>query len=228
MNQPRDPDIGQDRALEIFQKFSPLKFLEGPDPEGAERWLETMINIFAALNYAEDRAWWNVVKAKWERKGTAWTWLNFIGEFNEKYPSLINQEKREDDFIKLRQGTLSVSEDETQFTKLSKFAPELIATEPRKVRRFVQGFNVEIQEALTVAQINTFTEVLEKAQRIVIVRAQVRKFHVKRKGAPGGSQRPAQSDRSVPPSKAGREAGGRRFTGISREGTPREGQGGRG
>ena len=89
--------------------------------------------------------------------------MNFIGEFNEKYPSLINQEKREDDFIKLRQGTLSVSEDETQFTKLSKFAPELIATEPRKVRRFVQGFNVEIQEALAAAQINTFTEVLEKA-----------------------------------------------------------------
>ena len=74
---------------------------------------------------------------------------------------------------------MSVSEYEVQFTKLSKFAPELIATEPRKVRRFVQGLNVEIQEALAAAQINTFTEVLEKAQRIEIVRAQVRNFHAK-------------------------------------------------
>ena len=106
-------------------------------------------------------------------------------EFNEKYLPPIVQEKREDDFIKLRQGTLSVAEYETQFTKLSKFAPELIATEQRRVRRFVQGLNVEIQEALAAAQINTFSEVLEKAQRIEIARAQVRAFHAKRRGAPG-------------------------------------------
>ena len=92
-NQPRD-DMGQDRALERLQKFSPPKFLGGPDPEGAERLLETMINIFAALNYAEDRqvqfaifqfegparAWWNVIRAKWEREGTACTWVNFMRE----------------------------------------------------------------------------------------------------------------------------------------------------
>ena len=53
VNQPRDPDMRQDRALERFQKFSSPKFLGGPDPEGLERWLETMINIFAALKYAE-------------------------------------------------------------------------------------------------------------------------------------------------------------------------------
>ncbi|XP_027169556.1 uncharacterized protein LOC113769291 [Coffea eugenioides] len=116
VNQPRDPEMGQDRALERFQKFSPPKFLGGPDPEVAERWLETMINIFTALNYTEDRqvqfaifqfeglarACWNVVRAKWEREGTAWTWLNFMLEFNEKYLPPIVQEKREDDFIKLR------------------------------------------------------------------------------------------------------------------------------
>ena len=89
--------------------------------------------------------------------------MNFVREFNEKYLPPIVQEKIEDDFINFRQGTLSIAEYETQFTKLSKFAPELIATEQRRVRRFVQGLNVEIQEALAAAQINTFTEVLEKA-----------------------------------------------------------------
>ena len=54
VNQPRDPKIGQDRALERFQKFSPPKFSGGPNLEGAKSWLEIMINIFAALNYAED------------------------------------------------------------------------------------------------------------------------------------------------------------------------------
>ena len=44
------------------------------------------------------------------------------------------------------------------------------------MRRIVQGLNVEIQETLVAAQINTFTEVLEKAQRIEIVRVQVKAF----------------------------------------------------
>ncbi|XP_027158242.1 uncharacterized protein LOC113759863 [Coffea eugenioides] len=98
----------------------------------------------------------------------------------------------------------------------------------RRIRRFVQGLNVEIQEALATAQINTFTEVLEKVQRIEIVRAQVRNFHAKRRDASGGSQGSAQSDRNIPPSKIDRGAGGERFTGISRGGTPRGPQNGRG
>ncbi|XP_027150344.1 uncharacterized protein LOC113750581 [Coffea eugenioides] len=213
VNQPRDPEMGQDRALERFQKFSPPKLLGGSDPEVAEGWLETMINIFAALNYAEERqmqfanfqfegparAWWNVVRAKWEREGTAWTWLNFVREFNEKYLLPIVHEKREDDFIKFRQGTLSVSEYEIQFIKLSKFALKLIATEQRRVRRFVQGFNVEIQEVLAAAQINTFTEVLEKTQRVEIAKAQVRAF-----GAPAGGQEQLHGDLGRPASKVSR------------------------
>ena len=52
------------------------------------------------------------------------------------------------------------------------------------------------------AQINTFTEVLEKAQRIEIAGEQVRDFHAKRRGAPGGSQGAAQNDRHMPPLKS--------------------------
>ena len=83
----RNPEIGEDMALERFQKFSPLKFFGRPDPETAEHWLETMVNIFAALNYAEEkqvnfavfqfkgpaRVWWNVIRTKWEREQIART-----------------------------------------------------------------------------------------------------------------------------------------------------------
>ncbi|XP_071928104.1 uncharacterized protein [Coffea arabica] len=175
-----------------------------------------MINIFTALNYTEERqvqfvvfqfegparAWWNVVRAKWEREGTAWTWLNFVRDFNEKYLPSIVQEKREDDFIKLRQGMTSVTE---------------------KVRRFVQGLNVELQEALAAAQINTFTEVLEKAQRIETARTHVRNFHAKRKGGSSGAQGSVRSDQNAPPAKSGHGAGGGRFSSASRGGAPRGG-----
>ncbi|XP_071901600.1 uncharacterized protein [Coffea arabica] len=198
--------MGQDWALERFQTFSPPKFLGGPDPEVAERWLETMINIFAALNYAEER---QVQFAIFQFEGPA-------------------KEKRENDFIKFRQGILSVVEYETQFTKLSKFAPKLIATEQRGVRKFVQGLNVEIQEALVAAQINTFTKILEKTHRIEIAMAQVRNFRIKWRGVPGGYQGPTQSDQNMPPSKAGCGAGDGRFTSTSRGGTLRGAQNGRG
>ena len=90
INQPRDPKIGEDRTLERFQKFFPPKYLGGPDPEVAERWLETKINIFATLNYTEKRqvnfavfqferlarTWWNIIRAKWERERIAWSWAH--------------------------------------------------------------------------------------------------------------------------------------------------------
>ena len=54
MNQSRNPENGEDRVLEHFQKFVPPKFLRGPDPETAEHWLEVMVNIFTVLNYMEE------------------------------------------------------------------------------------------------------------------------------------------------------------------------------
>ncbi|XP_071924797.1 uncharacterized protein [Coffea arabica] len=102
-----------------------------------------------------------------------------------------------------------------------------------KVRRFIQGLNVELQEALAAVQINTFTEVLEKALRIETARTQVRNFHAKRKGAPSGAQGSVRGERSMPPAKSGRGAGSGRFSNTFRGSAPRGnaqrgGQGGRG
>nr|XP_027077740.1 uncharacterized protein LOC113701339 [Coffea arabica] len=179
-----------------------------------------MTNIFAALDYTEDRranfaafqfegvsrAWWDLIRGKWERTQTPWTWENFTREFNEKFLPPLIQEKREDEFIKLKQGTLSVAEYEGKFTKLSKYAPELVINERRRIRRFVQGLNVEIQEGLAAAQISTFTEVLEKAQRVESARLQVRDFHAKKRGT--SSNPSGQADKSAPPFKKGKGTGG--------------------
>ena len=140
---PRNYVEGKDRVLERFQKFSLSKFLGGPDPDIAERLLKKMIDIFAALHYTEDRqvafadfqlervacSWWNVIRTKWKREQTPRTWVNFIREYNAKYFSSLIQEKRENEFIKLRQVIQTIVEFETQFTRLSKFAPDLVVTE---------------------------------------------------------------------------------------------------
>ncbi|XP_071940239.1 uncharacterized protein [Coffea arabica] len=156
----------EDGALERFQKFAPPKFVGGPNPDIAEGWLDRMLDIFAAPGYTKERqiffatfqfegaarAWWNVIKTKWEREQTPWTWVNFTREFNEKYLPPIVQERLEDEFIRLRQGALSVAEYETRFTKLSRFAPDL--------------------KALAAVQVDTISQALEKAQRVEAARGQ--------------------------------------------------------
>ncbi|XP_071905657.1 uncharacterized protein [Coffea arabica] len=207
---------GEDRALERLQKFLPPKFLGGPNPDIAESWLEQMLDIFAALGYPEEwqiafvvfqfegavRARWNVIRAKWDREQTPWTWANFTREFNEKYLPPLVQERREDEFIRLCQGTMSVAEYETQFIKLSRFAPELVLTDQRRIRRFVQDLNVEIQEALATAQLETYSQAIEKAQRIESTKSQVKAFHDKKRRQPDtSSYSDGQNSRSEPPSK---------------------------
>ncbi|XP_027067870.1 uncharacterized protein [Coffea arabica] len=198
-----------------------------------------MIDIFAALRYSEERqvtfavfqlegaarSWWNIIRTKWEREQTPRTWTNFVREFNAKYFPPLVQEKKEDEFIRLRQGTQSVAEYESQFTRLSKFAPELILTEQRRARRFLQGLNVEIQKDLAVAQITTFSDAVEKALRSENARLQVRNFQNRKRGATGSSS--TQGDKSTPP-KFGRGAGGGRFASPARGAPSRGSQPGRG
>ncbi|XP_027158299.1 uncharacterized protein LOC113759919 [Coffea eugenioides] len=163
VHQPRNPGNhieGEDRALKRFQKFSPPKFLGGPDPDVAERWLEKMIDIFAALHYTEER---RVTFAVFQLEGTARSWWN--------------------------------------------------------------GLNVKIQKDLAVAQINTFSEALEKALRIENARFKVRNFQVKKRGFPVSSSE--QGDKGNPP-KSGRGIGGVRLPEMARGTSPRDGQVGRG
>ncbi|KND53919.1 hypothetical protein BSCH_00004c [Candidatus Paraburkholderia schumanniana] len=188
-----------------------------------------MCDIFTTLNYTEDRrvafatfqfegaarSWWSVVRNKWERDQTPWNWENFKREFDEKFlPSMV-QEKREEEFIKLKQGTLSVTDYEAQFTKLAKFVPEFVATDQRRIRRFVQGLNVEIKAALAAVPSNTFTEVLEKALRIESSRLQVRAFHAKKRNLSSVSGS-GTVELSAPAPKAGRGIGGIRTAGLTK------------
>ncbi|XP_071905700.1 uncharacterized protein [Coffea arabica] len=164
---PGGPADSDDRALERFLKFGPPKFYGGPEPEIAEGWWERISDIFAALNYTEER-----------------------------------------------QGAMSVAEYEVQFTKLSRFAPELVATEQRRVKRFVQGLNVEVQEGLAAVRIDTFADAVEKAQRVEVARAQVKSFQAKKRFAPSSSREPTYGN--APPAKVGRGT-----IGVNSPGAPR-------
>ena len=75
-------------------------------------------------------------------------------------------DRKDEEFIGLRQGTLTVAQYEVQFTKLSKYAPEMVNTEEKRKRRFLQGLNIELQRSLVSARIDTYADMVEFAQKV--------------------------------------------------------------
>nr|XP_027103129.1 uncharacterized protein LOC113724422 [Coffea arabica] len=77
--------------------------------------------------------------------------------------------------------------------------------EQKRIRRFVQGLNVEIQEGLAAIRIDTFADAVKRAQRVEVARAQVKSFQAKKRFAPSSSREPTYAN--TPPAKVGRGTG---------------------
>ena len=129
--------VPNDIALERFQKFRPPRFNGMGGEEEAERWIDAMNDIYDALQYSKAmkvafrkfqlegpaKSWWRIIEEKWNQEGRLHNWDEFLGEFRKKYIPAVLREKREEDFVYLKQRTMSVMEYEEKFTRLSKYTP---------------------------------------------------------------------------------------------------------
>lgn len=79
---------------------------------------------------------------------------------------------------------------------------------------------MEIQEILVAAQINSFSEAVEKAQRVERAKAQVRSFNARKRNAPSSSRGPL--DVAAPTPKIGRDMGKENPSGALRESMVKE------
>ena len=87
--------------------------------------------------------WWDWVKTS--RDLEAMTWAEFHGLFMSKYfPSTARHAKAQE-FLELRQGTMTVMEYMTRFTELACFGDDYVATDMAKVRRFENGLKLSIR-----------------------------------------------------------------------------------
>ena len=77
---------------------------------------------------------------------------------------MLEQEKKEDEFINLKQGEMTVVQYEAKFANLSKYAPDMVRTEAKRKRRFLIGLTSELQNALATARMESYVEAVELAQ----------------------------------------------------------------
>ena len=74
------------------------------------------------------------------------TWANFLREFTDKYMPVVYKARKKLEFLNLKQEDLLVAEYEVQFVRLSKYAPEEVATDELKRDKFERGLNLELWE----------------------------------------------------------------------------------
>ncbi|KAL5565172.1 hypothetical protein UlMin_028336 [Ulmus minor] len=167
-----------------FKRLTPPTFEGANDPLKAEKWVTEMEKAFlvvrctdaekvdyAAYMLQEDAYdWWRMVKRQHENDTEAFTWEMFKNEFfNQYFPKSVRREK-EREFSRLEQGNKTVAEYEASFARLAKFAPDLVATEESRARRFEEGLRASIRQAVIPFEIVTYSGVVNKA--LLVERAQ--------------------------------------------------------
>ncbi|CAL9004568.1 unnamed protein product [Prunus brigantina] len=113
-------------------------------------------------------------------------------------------------FLYLKQGSMSVVEYEHKFNELSRFAPELVATEEDRRRRFEGGLWWEIQVVVTAntyPNMKALAQAAERVSRRCDIGASRR--HRDAPGLGGPSQGPSKRGGSSSSSASGGWSGGR-------------------
>ena len=64
------------------------------------------------------------------------TWVEFHGIFMSKYFSATARHAKAQEFLELKQGTMTMMEYMTRFTELARFGDDYVAIDMAKVRRF--------------------------------------------------------------------------------------------
>ncbi|KAL5550691.1 hypothetical protein UlMin_000867 [Ulmus minor] len=125
------PVIQREPLYARFGKMKPTEFFGSTDPLEAEEWISSIETIldFMQLNDQERvacasfmlkkgaRHWWTTVKLT--RNVEVMTWADFLREFEQKYYNSAILRAQQDEFLNLKQGSMTVVEAVNKFEQLS-------------------------------------------------------------------------------------------------------------
>ena len=112
----------------------------------------------------ESQVWLDRVKTS--RDLEAMTWAEFHGPFMSKYFSATARHAKPQEFLKLRQGIMTVMEYIARFTKLAHFGDDYVATYMAKVRRFENGLKLSIRSKIVDLRLQDMDSMVETALAI--------------------------------------------------------------
>ena len=103
----------------------------------------TRIRLAAFQLKGEAYVWWKW--AKTSRDLEVMTWAEFQELFMGKYFLDTARHAKAQEFLELKQGTMTMMDYVARFTELARFADDYVATDMAKVRRFENGLKLSIR-----------------------------------------------------------------------------------
>ena len=171
--QPCEPTVSIERA----RKLGARNYDGIGDPEKAWSWLEGNERVFNVMGCSDeqmvtysafllrDRAldWWKAVQRRF-LAGVSWT--QFKEDFLEKFYPTVYKDQKIEEFFKLEQGTMSVTDYEKKFSELVRHVPLFCDHEVQKSKRFEVGLRKEVKSILASVSHTQYGQVVEAAIRI--------------------------------------------------------------
>ena len=113
----------------------------------------------------EDRAkdWWFSVEMRYP---DSISWDQFQQEFTDRFFPQSHKDSRIEEFFKLEQKNMSVSEYDKRFSKLVRLVPYIQTDEVLKSKRFLSRLQHRIKVHLSVVPQNRFEDLVEAALRV--------------------------------------------------------------
>ena len=174
---PREVIEEPGRSIERVQKLGAKPYDASGDPEAAWLWLERVNKVYRVMGCTneqrvlfssflmEDRAkdWWDSIEMRYP-DGISWD--QFQQEFTDSFFPQSHKDSKFEEFFKLEQKNMSVSEYEKKFSELVRLVPYIQADEVLKCKRFLSGLQHRIRVHLSVVPHNRFRDLVEAALRV--------------------------------------------------------------
>ena len=120
------------------------------------------------------------------------TWEFFLDEFKKHYMGRIYLNNMRREFHNLKQRQMSVTEYQREFTRLSKYAPEILVSEEEKCRRFEDDLNDHIRARVTAFFHEDFSKIVTCALNVERIKKEERERKDKRQGKKNPGQSSSQ------------------------------------
>jgi len=160
------------QGLDRFQRNNPPTFKGGYNPEGAQNWIQEIEKIFRVMACPVDKKvlfgtytlveeaeyWWENTRQRLEVEGQAITWEAFKEVFLEKYFPEDVRNRKEMEFLELKQGNMTVAEYTAKFEELVRYFPHYQGRngESSKCVKFLNGLRPEVKQAVNYQGIRQF------------------------------------------------------------------------
>ncbi|KAL0546403.1 hypothetical protein IC582_016311 [Cucumis melo] len=108
-------------------------------------------------------AWWETTERMLGCDVSQITWQQFKENFYAKFFSASLRDAKRQEFLNLEQGDMTVEQYDAEFDMLSRFAPEMIATEAARADKFVRGLRLDIQGLVRAFRPATHADALRLA-----------------------------------------------------------------